>query len=171
MIYISSFTLLGLLFLSGCINDQVINEEEQSVKTEVEVVRDHEKVKEKAIYTVPFKINEINSVFVNLNDSAFDKPLSGVRYEVTLMSEKELSNEERISFDFEIVTDSSILKESLGPIQPLMITDTRDGYLYTLVFETMYRDYSEEELEKLNTERNFQIFLKNEDVLKRVKSL
>lgn len=40
----------------------------------------------------------------------------------------------------------------LGPIQPLYLTDTGDGYLYTLSFETIYRDYSKEEL-------NFQIYL------------
>jgi hypothetical protein len=35
----------------------------------------------------------------------------------------------------------------------------------------MYSDYSKEELEKLNEERNFQIFLNFEDVVKKVESL
>ena len=171
VIYISLFTVLGLLFLSGCTNQQVVNDNKQSVKTEEEVESNHVNVKENEIYTVPFKISEINSVFVNLNDSASDTHLSGVRYEVSLLSKKELTNEDRISFNFEVATDSSLLKESLGPIQPLILTDTRDGYLYTLVFETMYRDYSKEELEKLNKERNFQIFLDYEGVIKEVESL
>ena len=128
-IYISLFTVLGLLFLSGSTNQQVVNDTKQSVKTEEDVESDHVNVKENEIYTVPFKISEINSVFVNLNDSASDKPLSGVRYEVSLLSKKELTNEDRISFNFEVATDSSLLKESLGPIQPLILTDTRDGYL------------------------------------------
>ena len=171
VIYISIFTVLGLLFLSGCTNQQVVNDTKQSVKTEEEVESDHSSVGEKETYTVPFKISEINSDFAILNDSAFDTPLRGVRYEVSLFSEKGLTNEERLSFNFEVVTDSSLLKESLGPIQPLVLTDTRDGYLYTLVFETMYGDYSEEELEKLNKERNFQISLKYEGVIKKVEFL
>jgi len=171
VISISLFTILGLLFLPGCTNQQVVNDTKQSVKTEEEVESDRSSVGEKETYTVPFKIREINSDFAILNDSAFDTPLRGVRYEVSLFSEKELTNEERISFNFEVVTDSSLLKESLGPIQPLGLTDTRDGYLYTLVFETMYRDYSEEELDKLNKERNFQISLKYKGVIKNVEFL
>ena len=171
VIYISLFTVLGLLFLSGCTNQQVVNDTKQSVKTEEEVESDHVNVKENEIYTVPFKISGINSTFVNLSDSASDTPLSGVRYEVSLLSKKELTNEDRISLNFEVATDTSLLKESLGPTQPLILTDTRDGYLYTLVFETMYRDYSKEELEKLNKERNFQIFLDYEGAIKKVESL
>jgi len=75
-----------------------------------------------------------------------------------MLAEKEISNDEKTSFNFEIVTNSS-LKESIGPIQPLDLTDTGNGYLYTLSFETIYRDYSKEELEKFNNERNFQIYL------------
>ncbi|KQL33693.1 hypothetical protein [Psychrobacillus sp. FJAT-21963] len=137
VIYTSLFTVLGLLFLSGCTNQQVVNDTKQSVKIEEEVESDHLNVRENETYTVPFKISEINSDFANLNDSASDTPLRGVRYEVSLFSEKELTNEERISFNFEVVTDSSLLKESLGPIQPLGLreslgpiqTDTLDGYL------------------------------------------
>ncbi|HSO56638.1 MAG TPA: hypothetical protein VLQ66_00245 [Paenisporosarcina sp.] len=169
-IYIS-FTILGLLFLLGCTNQQVFNEPKQLVKTEDEAISDPLYINENEIYTVPFKISKIESLFVNLNDSASDTPLSGVRYEVSLLSEKELSNEERMSLNFEVVTDSSLLKESLGPIQPLVLTDTRDGYLYTLAFETMYRDYSKDELEKLNKELNFQISLYYEGENKIVESL
>ena len=171
VIYISLLTVLGLLGLSGCTNQQVVNDTKQSVKIEEEVESDQSDVGEKETYTIPFKISEINSDFANLNDSASDTPLRGVRYEVSLLSEKELTNEERISLNFEVATDSSLLKESLGPIQPLILTDTPDGFLYTLVFETIYRDYSKEELEKLNKERNFQILLNYEGVIKQVESL
>ncbi len=41
----------------------------------------------------------------------------------------------------------------------MYLIDTGYGHLYTLSFETIYRDYSKEELEKINKERNFQIFL------------
>lgn len=169
-IYIS-FTILGLLFLLGCTNLQVVKEPKQLVKTEDEAVSDPSYINENEIDNVPFKISKIESLLVNLNDSASVTPLSGVRYEVSLLSEKELSNEERMSLNFEVVTDSSILKESLGPIQPLVLTDTRDGYLYTLVFETIYRDYSKEELEKLNKEINFRISLNYKGKNKKVESL
>jgi len=53
----------------------------------------------------------------------------------------------------------------------LILKDTTDGFLYFLVFETMYRDYPKEELEMLNKERNFKIFLNNEGVIKKVESL
>lgn len=167
-IYIS-FTILGLLFLLGCTNLQV--EPKQLVKTEDEAVSDPSYINENEIDNVPFKISKIESLLVNLNDSASVTPLSGVRYEVSLLSEKELSNEERMSLNFEVVTDSSILKESLGPIQPLVLTDTRDGYLYTLVFETIYRDYSKEDLEKLNKEINFRVSLNYKGENKKVESL
>lgn len=150
-------TVLGLTILTGCTVNQVENEAKQ-VKNEDIKVSDSLFVATNEDYKVPFKISEINSVLVNLNDSASDAPLSGVRYEVSLLTEKEISNEERTSFNFEIVTDSSLM-ESLGPIQPLYLSDTGNGYLYTLSFETIYRDYSKEELEKLNKERNFQIYL------------
>jgi len=179
VISISLFTILGLLFLSGCTNQEVVKDTKQLVKIEGKVERDPSNVGKKETYKVPFKISEVNSDFANLNDSASDTPLRGVRYEVSLISEKELTNEERISFNFEVVTDSSLLKESLGPIQhwglreslgPVQ-TDRLDGYSYILVFETMYRDYSMEELEKLNNERNFQINLKYEGVIKNIEFL
>ncbi len=135
-----------LLLLTGC------NDEEIKVSDPLYISKNND-------YTVPFKISEIKSVFVNLNDIALEKPLRGVRYEVSLLSEKEISNEDRTSFNFEILTDSSILKKSTGPIQPVHLTDTRNGYLYSLSFETIYGDYSKEELEELIKERNFQILL------------
>ena len=155
---VSLLTVLGLSILTGCTDDQVENEAKQLVKNEDIKVSDPLFVATNEDYKVPFKISEIKSVLVNLNESASEAPLRGVRYEVSLLSEKEISNDERTSFNFEIVTDSS-LKESLGPIQPLYLTDTDSGYLYTLSFETIYREYSKEELEKLNKERNFQIYL------------
>ena len=156
--YVSLLTVLGLSILTGCTDNQVENEAEQLVKTDEIKVSNPILIGTNEEYKVPFKISEIKSVFVNLNDSATDTHLRGVRYEVSLLSKKEISNEDRASFNFEIVTDSS-LKESLGPIQPLYLTDTGDGYLYTLSFETIYRDYSKEELEEFNIERNFQIYL------------
>lgn len=156
-INVSLLTVLGLTILTGCTVNQVENEAKQ-VKNEVIKVSNPLLVGMNEDYKVPFKISDINSVFVYLNDSASEVPLRGVRYEVSLLAEREISNDERASFNFEIVTDSS-LKESLGPIQPLYLSDTGNGYLYTLSFETIYRDYSKEELEKLNKERNFQIYL------------
>ncbi|MFB5087700.1 hypothetical protein PGC35_10845 [Psychrobacillus sp. PGGUH221] len=156
--YVSLFALLGLCLLAGCTDNQFDNKAKLFVKTEEIKESDALYVNTIEDYKVPFKISQIKSVIVNLNDSASEIPLKGVRYEVSLMSEKEISNEDRTSFNFEVVTDSS-LKESLGPIQPLHLTDTRDGYLYTLSFETIYRDYSKEELEELYKERNFKIYL------------
>ncbi|KQL34386.1 hypothetical protein [Psychrobacillus sp. FJAT-21963] len=156
--YVSLFALLGLCLLAGCTDNQFDNKVKPFVKTEEIKESDPLYVDTIEDYKVPFKISQIKSVIVKLNDSASEIPLKGVRYEVSLMSEKEISIDDRTSYNFEIVTDSS-LKESLGPIQPLHLTDTRDGYLYTLSFETIYRDYSIEELEKLNKERNFKIYL------------
>lgn len=152
--YVGLLTVLGLSLLTGCTE----NEAKQVVKTEEIKVSDPLSVSTNEDYKVPFKIREIKSVYVNLNDSASESNLSGVRYEVSLLSEKEISNEDRTSFNFEIVTDSS-LKELLGPVEPIHLTDAGDGYVYTLSFETIYRDYSEEELEELYKERNFQIYL------------
>ena len=155
---VSLLTVLGLSILTGCTDNHVENEAKQLVKNEDIKGSDPLFVATNEDYKVPFKISEIKSVLVNLNDSVSEAPLRGVRYEVSLLSEKEISNDERTSFNFEIVTDSS-LKKSLGPIQPLYLTDTDSGYLYTLSFETIYREYSKEELENLNKERNFQIYL------------
>jgi len=157
-INVSLLAVLGLSILTGCTDNHVENEVEKLVKNEDIKVSDPLFVGTNEDYKVPFKIREIKSVLVNLNDRASEAPVRGVRYGVSLLSEKGISNDERTSFNFGIVTDS-FLKESLGPIQPLYLTDTGDGYLYTLSFETIYRDYSKEELEKLNKERNFQIYL------------
>lgn len=156
--YVSLFALLGLCLLAGCNDNQFDNKAKPFVKTEEIKENDPLIVDTIEDYKVPFQISQIKSVIVNLNDSASEIPLKGVRYEVSLVSEKEISIDDRTSFIFEIITDSS-LKESLGPIQPLQLIDTRDGYLYTLSFETIYRDYSIEELEELYKERNFQIYL------------
>lgn len=155
--YVGLLTVLGLSLFTGCTDNQFENEIKQEVNTEEIEVSDPLYVSDED-YKVPFKIKEIKSVYVNLNDSASGPNLSGVRYEVSLLSETEISNEDRKSFNFEIVTDTS-LKESLGPVPSLHLTDAGDGYVYTLSFETIYRDYSEEELEGLYKERNFQIYL------------
>ena len=147
--YIGLLTVLGLSLLTGCADSQVENEVKQVTKTEGEKVSDPLYVSTNEDYKVPFKIKDIKSVYVNLNDSASGPDLSGVRYEVSLLSETEIPNEDRTSFNFEIVTDS-LLKESLGPIHSIHLTGAGDGYLYTLSFETIYRDYSEEELEGLD---------------------
>ncbi|WP_336498517.1 hypothetical protein [Psychrobacillus sp. FJAT-51614] len=157
--YISVLTLLGLSLLIGCTDKQVEKDTKQLTKIEEIEVSEPLNIGRNADYSVPFKISEIKSIFVNLNDSASETPLRGVRYEVSLASEKEILNEDRSSFNFEVVTESTIMKESLGTIQPMSLTDTRDGYLYTLSFETIYREYSKEELEELIKERNFQIYL------------
>ena len=171
VIYSSLFTLLCLLFLLGCSVQVVGNDSLQSVKTGGEVKNDFVYVSEKENSTIHFKISEITSDIVNLNDGASETPLSGVRYEIVLLSEKELTNEERISYGFEVVTESTLLKEVLGPIHPLCLKDTHDGYRYTLAFETMYKEYPEEELEKLKKERNFQILLKYDGEVLKIESL
>ena len=156
--FIGLFYVLGLLLLIGCTDIHVENEANQLVKTKEIKISEPLDMSSNEDFSVPLKISEIKSVSINLNDSVSETPLRGVRYEVSMLSEKEITNEDIATFNFVIVTNSS-LKESIGPIQPLYLTDTSDGYLYTLAFETIYRDYSKNELEELNKERNFQIFL------------
>ena len=163
--YKSIVPMLGLLFLTGCTDQPKAQETKQAVKVDA-VELEPSYVSEKEDYTMPFKIREIKSFFVELNDDAFEKPLKGVRYEVLLVGDKELTFEEKMADNFEVVTDASLLEAANGPIQHLSLTDTRDGFLYTLVFETIYQDYTEEELETLYNERNFHIFFTYDGVRK-----
>ena len=157
--------MLGLLFLTGCTDQPVASDTKQTVKMEA-VEEESSQVEEKEDYIVPFKIREIKSVFVELNDASFEKPLRGVRYEILLNADRELTNEERLYNNFEVFTDASLLDSANVSTQPLSLTDTRDGFLYTLVFETMYQDYTDVELEILYNERNFQIYYTYEGVRK-----
>ncbi len=76
VIFSSLFTLLCLLFLSGCSVQVVGNDSLQSVKTRGEVKKDFVYVSEKENSTIQFKISEITSDIVNLNDGASETPLS-----------------------------------------------------------------------------------------------
>ena len=94
---------------------------------------------------------------LNLNDNASEIPLRGVRYEVSLISEKEISHEDLAYFNFEVLTDSNNLQESIEGIQPLYLNETTNEFVYMLAFESIYREYSEHKLEVLMKERNFVI--------------
>ena len=51
-------------------------------------------------------------------------------------------------------------EELLGPIEILTMSKTlSDGYIYTLSFSTVYREHTQDELEALNKERDFNIFV------------
>lgn len=157
--------MLGLLFLTGCTDQPVAPDTKQAVKVEaVELEPSH--LSEKEDYIVPFKITEMKSDYMELNGAGFEKPLKGVRYEVLMEGDKELTHDERRADNFEVVTDAPLLEAANVSIQHLSFTDTRDGFLYTLIFETMYQDYTEEELEILYNERDFLIYYTYEGVRK-----
>lgn len=146
--------IMSILLLYGC--------SEESIKDDT-FTRDS--LENKESYKLPFKIKTIESKIIDLNDPAFDPPLKGVRYEVVLFSNEEITPESYSSYELEIVANST-LKESLGPIQSLInLTKTlSDGYLYSIAFETVYRNYSQEELENLKNDRDFRVFLNYEEV-------
>ena len=85
---VSLLTVLGLSILTGCTDNHVENEAKQLVKNEVIKVSDPIFVGTNENYKVPFKISGIKSVFVNLNDSASEALLRGVRYEVACWLKK-----------------------------------------------------------------------------------
>ncbi|MGE8081345.1 hypothetical protein [Peribacillus loiseleuriae] len=109
---------------------------------------------------IPFKIEEIESKIVSLDDAASDTPITGVTYQLLLFSNEKIPPESYSSYEFSIVTNST-LKESLGPFHPLNLANTiNNGYLYRIQFESIYRDnYTQEELENLKNYRDFQIFV------------
>lgn len=109
----------------------------------------------------PFIIKSIDSFIIPLNDTASKTQLNGVQYQVSLFSSKKIQPENYSSYKFEIIS-SSVLNENLGPLKDLSLTNTYDeGYLYNLIFESVYRDYSEEDLESLLNEKDFKIVVEH----------
>lgn len=151
-----SLTIMGLILLVGCTED--VTEIESIEIGKIENTEKNIEIGNNENYKFPFEIKEINSEIVKLNDTASEGPLKGVQYDVSLFSNEQIPYEDITSYEFEIVANSPLI-ESLGPIQPLHLADTRDGYIYSLSFGTIYNHYSSKELENLNNERDFQVFL------------
>lgn len=154
------FAVIGIILLVGCSEETLKEntiEKDKIEKTDINILVEKD-IKESFI--VPFKIEAIESKILEFNDSAFDKPPKGVRYEISLFSKEKIPYDMYSSYEFEIAA-KTILKESLGPIQRLSLANTLDdGYLYSLPFETIYNmEYTEEELENLKDDRNFQVFV------------
>lgn len=108
----------------------------------------------------PFNLKSIESRILSLNDPSFDKPLTGVVYQISLYSGKKLSLENLSSYKFKLV-GNSVLKDALvSPSTYLTLKETSTkGYIYSIQFETNYRDYTQDELKKLINERDFQIII------------
>lgn len=118
----------------------------------------------KESYQIPFKINEVDSTIVELNDFPFEESPKGVRYDILLFSKDKFTAEELLDYQFEIEANSP-LKEFLGAIDNLRMSQTlSEGYLYTLSFATIYREHTQEELEAFNKVRDFKIYVKYEGV-------
>lgn len=146
----SLLAVMSIFLLFGCSkgNGKDAMDIDSSVKTSTE-----EKQK------LDFQIETIESKIIDLNDSASSEPIKGVRYEILLFSNENISPEGYSSYEFEIEPNSH-LKESLGPIENISLAKTlNDGYLYSVSFETIYREYTSEELEILKKERDFHIFV------------
>ena len=159
-------TLVSIFLLCGCSGETVVNDKNNSqinhTINESNLVAISDNKEEQPI---PFKIDEIDSKILDLNDpaSAKPKPLKGVRYEITLFSKERIPAENFTSYEFEIEANAP-LEEFLGPIETLTMSNTLDdGYLYTVAFETVYREHTQEELEALNNERDFNIFVTFQD--------
>lgn len=157
--------IVSILLLCGCSEESIKKDTIAQENLDNTAVDSATETNKKESYKLPFKIKTIESKTIDLNDSAFDPPLKGVRYEVSLFSNEKISPESYSSYELEIVANST-LKESLGPIQSLIsLTKTlSDGYLYSIAFETIYRNYSQEELENLKNDRDFRVFLNYEKV-------
>lgn len=151
--------IIGITLLFGCSEETMKEdkiERDKIEKTDINIAGEKE---DKENFKVPFKIEAIDSKILDLNDAASDTPLIGVRYEISLFSKEKMTHEVFSSYTFEIVAKSTSLK-SLGPIQSLSLANTlSDGYLYNLSFETEYRDYTQEELESLLNDRDFQVIV------------
>ena len=157
--------LMSVFLLCGCSEETIKknsnipqNTDTQNESNIVEVSDNKEN------YGIPFKINKIDSLILDLNDLASEKPLKGVRYEILLFSKEKIPAESFMSYEFQIDANEP-LKEFLGPIQTLTMSKTSsDGYIYTLAFETIYGEHSQVELEALKKERDFNIFVIYEEV-------
>ncbi|MFT8320950.1 MAG: hypothetical protein ABF649_08600 [Bacillus sp. (in: firmicutes)] len=147
-IFTYSAVLGGLLLLFGCSKERV----SENIHT-----------KTPESYTVPFKMEEINSSVLKLDDTA-NTSLKGIRYEILLRSNEKIPTEASSSYEFEIIPHS-YLKKSLGPIQSLrLMKETSSGYLYSLSLESIYQNYSEKELENLRNDRDFEFFVKHDGI-------
>ncbi|WP_028609697.1 hypothetical protein [Paenibacillus harenae] len=157
--------IMSILLLCGCSEESIKENTIARENLDNTAVDSAIKTNKKESYKLPFKIKTIESKIIDLNDPAIDPPLKGVRYEVSLFSNEKISPENYSSYELEIAANST-LKESLGPIQSLInLTKTlSDGYLYSIAFETIYRNYSQEELENLKNDRDFRVFLNYEEV-------
>lgn len=146
-----------LVLLVSCSDENVNIDSFKSIGQNTKINKIHKKNEHS-----PFSIESINSQILPLNDPASEEPLRGVNYEVLLFSKEEISPEKILSLKFDIVAHS-ILKESLlGPIPdaPINLAQTlSEGYLYRLQFATNFRNYTQRELEDLNNDRNFQLFV------------
>lgn len=151
--------IIGITLLFGCSEETMKEdkiERDKIEKTDINIAGEKE---DKENFKVPFKIEAIDSKILDLNDAASDTPLIGVRYEISLFSKEKMAQQGFSSYAFEIVAKSTSLKP-LGPIQSLSLANTlSDGYLYNLSFETEYRDYTQEELESLLNDRDFQVIV------------
>lgn len=135
------------------------NNQEQNT---VEEATTHIEVKNE--YQQPFEIHSIESQITSLNDNALEEPLNGVAYHVWLHTDEKIPIDKISSYEFEIVShlphDSMIAPQPVSGIT-FLHTET-DGYIFGLRFDTMFRDYSQEELDDLNAYRDFQLFVKLE---------
>lgn len=163
---IKGYGLVGLVsvfLLCGC------SEDEETITRDSNIPQNNQTQNEsnltgvsynKENYQIPFKINKVDSKIVELNDSAFEEPLKGVRYDIFLFSKEKFSTEQLLGYQFEIDANSPLKEELLGPIEILTMSKTlSDGYIYTLSFSTVYREHRLDELEALNKERDFNIFV------------
>ncbi|MBO0589252.1 hypothetical protein [Sporosarcina sp. E16_8] len=157
--------LMSTLLLFACSQDTInTNSGVLQEKVEQKVTSKVTDTENKVNYQIPFKINKIESEILNLNDSASEVVLKGVRYELFLFSKEKIPEEKYLSYEFEIDANSP-LKESLGPIDTLTLAETlSDGYLYTLSFGTIYREHTQAELDAFNQEHDFNILVNYEGV-------
>lgn len=155
--------LVSIFLLFGC------SEDEETITRDSSIPQNNQTQNEsnlmglsdnKENYQLPFNINKVDSKIVELNDSAFEEPLKGVRYDILLFSKEKFSAEQLLGYQFEIDANSPLKEELLGPIEILTMSKTlSDGYIYTLSFSTVYREHTQDELEALNKERDFNIFV------------
>lgn len=155
------FVLINTLFLFAC-SEESINKNSSVLQENMIQKESNEETAvsdSKVNYQIPFELNKIESKILDLNDTASNNALKGVMYEVLLFSKEKIPEKEYLSYKFEIDANPP-LKESLGPIDTLALAETlRDGYLYTISFGTIYREYTLDELDALNQEHDFNILV------------
>ncbi|KIL37017.1 hypothetical protein SD71_04900 [Cohnella kolymensis] len=103
------------------------------------------------------KGESIESTLVTMEEPPGSAPLKGVAYHVLLFSDTQIMPEELSSYKVEVLPASDI---AIGGVQPIMFSKATDGgFLYSLRFETRYGDYTQAELDKLMSARDFIIFI------------